>query len=75
MVPERAALTSSPWLPAGGLTGERGWTVAKSQRELNPPPSVLAEYQIDFRLPLLDLSQLSDVEISGEPILRSTLDC
>jgi len=33
----------------------------------------LADYQVNFRFPLLDLSQLADEEIEGEPILRRTL--
>ncbi|MEZ6133939.1 MAG: Rpn family recombination-promoting nuclease/putative transposase [Pirellulaceae bacterium] len=69
----RDGLPLCPIVPLVVYHGERGWTAAKSLRELIPTPSGLAEYQIDFRLPLLDLSQLSDEEISGEPILRSTL--
>jgi predicted transposase/invertase (TIGR01784 family) len=69
----RDGLPLCPIVPLVVYHGERGWTAAKSLRELIPSPYGLAEYQIDFRLPLLDLSQLSDEEISGEPILRSTL--
>ncbi|MCA9158241.1 MAG: hypothetical protein KDA72_07940 [Planctomycetales bacterium] len=36
-------------------------------------PSGLVDYQVDFRFPLLDLNQLADEEITGEPILQSTL--
>jgi hypothetical protein len=58
---------------AGGLSWRTGWTGARSLAELVRSPSGLGEYQVDFRFPLLDLSQLSDDEIAGEPILRSTL--
>ncbi len=42
-------------------------------RELVRAPKGLADYQINFEFLLLDLSQLSDEEISGGPVLRSTL--
>ncbi|MCA9133140.1 MAG: Rpn family recombination-promoting nuclease/putative transposase [Planctomycetales bacterium] len=53
--------------------GEAGWSAARSLAELIPVPEGLAEYQIGLRLPLLDLSQLSDEDIAGEPVLRTTL--
>ncbi len=53
--------------------GERSWTGARSLAELVGAPSGLVEYQVEFRFPLLDLSQLTDEEIADEPILRSTL--
>ena len=71
----RDGLSLCPIVPLVVYHGERGWTAAKSLRELIPSPRGLADYQIDFRLPLLDLSQLSDHEIDGEPILRNTLAC
>ncbi len=45
----------------------------RSIGELLRSPKGLEPYQIGFLLPLLDLSQLSDEEIAGEPVLRSTL--
>ncbi len=42
-------------------------------RELVRAPKGLADYQINFEFLLLDLSRLSDDEISGGPVLRSTL--
>lgn len=69
----RDGLPLCPIVPLVVYHGERGWTAAKSLSELIPSPSGLADYQISFRMPLLDLSQLSDEEIEGEPVLRSTL--
>lgn len=62
-----------PIIPLVVYHGQRGWTAARSMRALLDSPPALAEYQIDFRFPLLDLSQLTDVEITGTPILQSTL--
>ncbi len=62
-----------PVVPLVAYHGERSWTEARSLAELVRAPSGLDEYQVDFRCPLLDLSQLTDEEIAGEPLLRSTL--
>jgi predicted transposase/invertase (TIGR01784 family) len=69
----RDGMPLCPIVPLVVYHGERGWTGARSLAELVRSPSGLGEYQVDFRFPLLDLSQLSDDEIAGEPILRSTL--
>lgn len=53
--------------------GESGWSAARSMHELVRRPKELAEYQVDFRFQLLDLSALNDHEIGGNLILKSTL--
>ncbi len=70
---QREGLPLCPIVPLVVYHGETGWTAARSLAELIPTSSGLAEYQIAFRLPLLDLSQLADEDIAGEPILRNTL--
>jgi predicted transposase YdaD len=69
----RDGLDLCPIIPLVVYHGERPWSAARSLRELLASPSALAEYQVDFRFPLLDLGQLPDTEIVGEPILQSTL--
>jgi predicted transposase/invertase (TIGR01784 family) len=69
----REGLELCPLVPLVVYHGESGWTAARSLAELIETPDALAEYQVNFRFPLLDLSQLADDEIGGEPILRSTL--
>ena len=69
----RDDLPLCPVVPLLVYHGESGWTAAKSLSELLSAPSGLAEYQVHFRPPLLDLSQLADEEIQGEPVLRNTL--
>lgn len=36
-------------------------------------PEAISAYQVQFGLPLLDLSQLTDEQISGEPLLQGVL--
>jgi predicted transposase/invertase (TIGR01784 family) len=62
-----------PVVPLVVYHGETGWTAARSLAELVTSTPGLAEYQIHFRPPLLDLSRLDDHEILGEPVLRNTL--
>jgi len=69
----RDGLPLCPLVPLVVYHGESGWTAARSMRELVRTPKGLADYQINFEFLLLDLSQLSDEEISGGPVLRSTL--
>jgi hypothetical protein len=69
----RDGLPLCPVVPLVVYHGERSWTGARSLAELVGAPSGLDEYQVDFRIRLLDLSQLTDEAIAGEPILRSTL--
>ena len=69
----RDGLPLCPIVPLVVYHGESGWTAARSLVELIPVPDGLAEYQVGFCPPLLDLSQLSDEEIAGEPVLRNTL--
>jgi predicted transposase/invertase (TIGR01784 family) len=69
----RDGLPLCPVVPLVIYHGERSWTGARSLAELVRAPSGLDEYQVGFRFPLLDLSQLTDEEIAGEPLLRSTL--
>lgn len=52
---------------------KRPWTTARSLQELLNAPNSLAEYQVDFRFPLLNLGELPDSGIAGGPILQSTL--
>jgi hypothetical protein len=53
--------------------GESGWSAARRLGELIRSPEGLAEYQVEFVFRLLDLSQLSDSEITGNLVLQSTL--
>ncbi len=69
----RDSLRLCPVIPLLVYHGESGWTAAKSLSELVAAPSELAGYQVHFRPPLLDLSQLADEEIQGDPVLRNTL--
>jgi predicted transposase YdaD len=69
----RDGLELCPIIPLVVYHGERPWTAARSLHELIEVPNSLAEYQVGFRFPLLDLNQLPDPEITGEPILQSTL--
>ncbi len=63
-----------PIVPLIVFHGESGWTAARSMSELIPVPQGLADYQISFAPLLLDLHQLPDENIPGEPVLRSTLE-
>lgn len=69
----RDGLELCPIIPLVVYHGEAGWTAARSLHELLGSPQELAEYQVDFRFPLMDLSGLNDDEIDGNPILQSTL--
>ncbi len=69
----RTGLPLCPIVPLLVYHGESGWTAAKSFRELVSCPEALAEYQIVFQPLLLDLSQLDDEQVEGDPVLRSTL--
>ena len=69
----RDSLPLCPVIPLLVYHGESGWRAAKSLSELVTAPSELADYQVHFRPPLLDLSQLADEEILGDPVLRNTL--
>jgi predicted transposase/invertase (TIGR01784 family) len=48
--------------------GAKRWTVARSMAELVESPDALARYIPQFTMPLLDLSQLSDVELREESL-------
>ncbi len=63
-----------PIVPLIVYHGESGWAAARSMSELVPVPAGLADYQISFSPLLLDLHQLPDEDIPGEPVLRSTLE-
>jgi len=69
----RDGLPLCPIIPLVVYHGESRWTVARQMSELIPAPPALAEYQVQFGFPLLDLSQLSDDEIPGEQLLQSAL--
>ena len=69
----RDGLPLCPIIPLVVYHGEGRWTVARQMSELIPAPPALAEYQVQFGFPLLDLSQLSDDEIPGEQLLQSAL--
>ena len=62
-----------PIVPLLVYHGEAAWSAARSLAGLIPTPAALAEYQIHFQPPLLDLSRLEDAEIQGESVLRTTL--
>ncbi len=53
---------------------DSGWTAARSLAELISAPVGLAEYQASFTPLLLDLHELPDDKIEGEPVLRCTLE-
>ena len=69
----RDGFAMCPIIPLVIYHGESAWSAAHSMSELLAAPKGLAEYQVDFRFPLLDLGQLLDAEIPGKSILRSTL--
>jgi len=69
----RDGLELCPIVPLVVYHGENGWSAARSMQELVRGPKELAEYQVDFRFQLLDLSALKDHEIGGNLILKSTL--
>ena len=48
--------------------GAKRWTVATSMEELVRTPEALRCYIPQFTMPLLDLSQISDVELRGESL-------
>ena len=62
-----------PIVPLLVYHGETAWAAARSLAALIPAPAALAEHQIHFQPPLLDLSCKEDAEIQGEPVLRNTL--
>ena len=62
-----------PIIPLVIYHGESRWSAARSIEELIGAPEELAEYQVRFRMNLLDLSETADDAIPGEQILRSTL--
>ena len=62
-----------PILPLVVYHGESGWSAARSITDLIGCPDELLEYQVNFHMNLLDLSELPDEAIPGERILRSTL--
>ena len=69
----RDGLELCPTIPLVVYHGESGWSAARSMQELVGGPRELAEYQVDFRFRLMDLSVLQDHEIGGNLILKSTL--
>ncbi len=69
----RDSLPLCPIVPLIVYHGETGWSAARSLSELIPTPAGLAEYAVNFRPQLMDLSQLNDDEIEGEPVLRGSL--
>ncbi|MEM9825276.1 MAG: Rpn family recombination-promoting nuclease/putative transposase [Planctomycetota bacterium] len=69
----REGLELCPLIPLLVYHGQTGWTAKRSLGELVPFPKGLAEYQVECRFKLLDLSVVDDAEISGDPILRTTL--
>ena len=69
----RDGLSLCPIIPLVVYHGESRWTVAKRISELIPAPLALAEFQVQFGFPLLDLSQLSDEQIPGDQLLQSAL--
>jgi predicted transposase YdaD len=72
----REGLPLCPIVPLVVYHGDSGWTAARNMREVVSSPSGLADYQVDFRFPLLDLSHLADHEIEGEPIwLECSMVC
>jgi predicted transposase/invertase (TIGR01784 family) len=62
-----------PILPLVVYHGSSPWTVARQIEDLVACPAALADYQVRFRFPLLDLGRLPDEEIRGVPILQSVL--
>ncbi len=62
-----------PIVPLVVYHGDCTWTAPRSMQDLLETPKTLAEYQVDYRYSLLDLSQLKDADIGGSTILQSTL--
>ncbi len=62
-----------PIVPLVVYHGESGWAAARSMSELIAVPAGLADHQISFAPLLLDLHQLPDEDLPGNPVLRSTL--
>ncbi|MBL8854040.1 MAG: Rpn family recombination-promoting nuclease/putative transposase [Planctomycetaceae bacterium] len=62
-----------PILPLVVYHGASPWTVARHIEDSVPCPAALADYQVRFRFPLLDLGRLPDEEIRGVPILQCVL--
>ena len=69
----RDGLPLCPIIPLVVYHGESRWTVARRMADLIPAPPALADYQVQFGFPLLDLSQLSDEQLPGEQLLQSSL--
>ncbi|MCA9189998.1 MAG: Rpn family recombination-promoting nuclease/putative transposase, partial [Planctomycetales bacterium] len=69
----REGLELCPVLPLVIYHGAADWTAARSMGELLQTPVPLAEYQVQFRFPLLDLGHRADEELGSEPILQVVL--
>jgi len=69
----REGLELCPIVPLVVYHGESGWSAARSMQELVRGQKELAEYQVDFRFRMMDLSVLKDHEIGVNLILKSTL--
>lgn len=63
----------APILPLVVYHGETEWTMARRMEELVQCPADMADFQVRFGFPLLDLTGVSDEEIRGIPILQSVL--
>lgn len=59
-----------PWVIYNGV---RPWTVAKSLHDLMPVPEAWKRHVPDLELTILDVSRMSDSDMSEEPILHVTL--
>lgn len=69
----RDGLSLCPVIPLVIYHGETRWSAARSVQELVPYSVEMAEFQAGLGFKLLDLSQLADSGIDGEPLLQSTL--
>ncbi|MCA9127380.1 MAG: Rpn family recombination-promoting nuclease/putative transposase [Planctomycetales bacterium] len=69
----REGLSLCPIVPLVVYHGESGWSAAQCLSDLIRYPDGLSEYQPEFVFRLLDLSRLSDSEITGDVVLQSTL--
>jgi hypothetical protein len=71
LIDNRSQLTPIiPWIIYNGI---EPWSAPTSLRELIPVPDVWECYVPSFELTVLDLSQIKESQIVGEPVLQVTL--
>ncbi len=66
---EHSGLT--PVVPMVIYHGEQAWNSPRSLEDLIQSPPVFASFQVKYEIPIIDLSQMSDSEIEGNPVLQA----